>query len=389
MAERLKALDLKSSDPERGPWVRIPLAPFPTRHTHGVVPRRRLPFSIHSHLNFIPTKISQHHPSHVVYIDPMTSPIHPDLTRRQALKSAAAGCITLPLLSSKTLGSALMTTRSEPLFKVSLAQWSLHKLLFDNEITTLDFASEARTMGFDAIEYVNSFFKDKAEDEKYLNDLNTRAEDQGVQQLIIMCDGEGDLGNPDTKDRTTAVRNHHKWIHAAKTLGCHSIRVNAASSGSYEEQQRLAADGLRKLTEYAEPYRINVIVENHGGLSSNGQWLAGVMKQVDHPMCGTLPDFGNFCMDWSRADQPDAWYDRYQGTKELMPYAKAVSAKSHEFDELGNETKTDYRKMLKIVTDAGYTGWIGVEYEGSKHSPREGCTLTKALLERVRSELSS
>lgn len=312
-----------------------------------------------------------------------------DLTRRQALKSAAAGCITLPFLSSTALGSALMTTRREPLFKVSLAQWSLHKLLFANEITTLDFASEAQTMGFGAIEYVNSFFKDKAEDQKYLNDLNTRAADQGVEQLIIMCDGEGDLGNAVTKDRTAAVRNHHKWVHAAKALGCHSIRVNAASSGTYEEQQKLAADGLRKLTQYAEPFHINVIVENHGGFSSNGQWLAGVMKQVDHPMCGTLPDFGNFCMDWSRSDQPDAWYDRYQGTKELMPYAKAVSAKSHEFDELGNETKTDYRKMLQIVTDANYHGWIGVEYEGSKHSPREGCKLTKALLERVRSELST
>ncbi|MBO6514800.1 MAG: sugar phosphate isomerase/epimerase [Phycisphaerales bacterium] len=281
-----------------------------------------------------------------------------------------------------------MPDNPEPLFRISLAQWSLHKLLFANEITTLDFASEAHSMGFGAIEYVNSFFKDKAEDSKYLASLNTRAADHEVKQLIIMCDGEGALGDADTKARDTAVRNHHKWIHAAKELGCHSIRVNASSSGSFEEQQQRAADGLRKLSEYAEPHAINVIVENHGGLSSNGQWLAGVMKQVDHPMCGTLPDFGNFCMDWSRADQPDAWYDRYQGTKELMPFAKAVSAKSHEFDELGNETKTDYRKILKIVTDAGYTGWIGVEYEGSKHPPRQGCQLTKALLERVRDELS-
>ncbi len=308
-------------------------------------------------------------------------------TRRDVLR--AGGIAGLMLLTPGSAIARVLRAREPALFRISLAQWSLHKPLFAGEITNLDFANEARTMGIDAIEYVNSFFKEKAQDESYLAELNTRAKDQGVEQLLIMCDGEGNLGDPDTKKRSAAIENHQKWIHAAKTLGCHSIRVNAASSGTFEEQQRLAADGLRRLTETAEPMGINVIVEYHGGYSSNGEWLSGVMNKVDHPMCGTLPDFGNFCMDWSRADQPDAWYDRYQGTKELMPYAKAVSAKSHEFDELGNETKTDYLKMLKIVTDAGYTGWIGVEYEGSKHSPREGCTLTKALLERVRSELSS
>jgi sugar phosphate isomerase/epimerase len=219
--------------------------------------------------------------------------------------------------------------------------------------------------------------------------MNARASDQGVTQLLIMCDGEGNLGDADDAQRTQAIQNHHKWVHAAKTLGCHSIRVNAASSGTYEEQMERAADGLRRLTEFAEPFGINVIVENHGGLSSNGAWLSGVMMKVDHPMCGTLPDFGNFCMDWSRSSEPDAWYDRYKGTGELMPFAKAVSAKSHEFDADGNETGTDYRKMLKVVLDAGYRGWIGVEYEGSKHSPRDGSRLTKQLLETIRDEMSA
>ena len=310
-------------------------------------------------------------------------------TRREAIQIIGASGLIAALATKKTLGSSLSIFEPKPLFHISIAQWSLHKLIYADEITTYDFASEARSMGFDGIEYVNSFFKDKANDEQYLKGLNTRAEDQGVKQLLIMCDGEGNLGDPDKSKRTVAVNNHHKWVHAAKTLGCHSIRVNAASSGSYEEQQKLAADGLRKLTEFAEPVGINVIVENHGGLSSNGKWLAGVMKLVDHPMCGTLPDFGNFCMDWSKSDDPKSWYDRYQGTEELMPYAKAVSAKSYEFDELGNEINTDYRKMLKIVIDAGYSGWIGVEYEGSKHSPREGSKLTKALLESVRDELSA
>ncbi|MDF1808519.1 MAG: sugar phosphate isomerase/epimerase [Phycisphaerales bacterium] len=310
-----------------------------------------------------------------------------EILRRDALKVIGAGCFTSMMIANPSKGINMDIWRNKPLFEISIAQWSLHKLLFANEITTNDFAKEASMMGFGAIEYVNSFFKDKAEDEDYLRGLNSRAKDHGVSQLLIMCDGEGELGNANAKARSNAVKNHHKWVRAAKELGCHSIRVNAASSGSYKEQQKLASDGLRSLTEFAAPYGINIIVENHGGYSSNGKWLSKVMDMVDHPMCGTLPDFGNFCMDWSRSDDPEAWYDRYKGTEELMVYAKAVSAKSHEFDDEGNETKTDYRRMLKIVTDAGYRGWVGVEYEGSKHSPREGCRLTKELLETVRDEL--
>ncbi|MFG0245865.1 MAG: sugar phosphate isomerase/epimerase family protein [Phycisphaerales bacterium JB052] len=313
---------------------------------------------------------------------------HPshEITRRDSLK--ALGAIGVGTVLASPLLAA-MNNADTPLFRISLAQWSLHKLFFANEIDNLDFASEARSMGFDAIEYVNAFFKDKAEDKAYLRQMNARASDNGVTQLLIMCDGEGALGDADEGARGQSVENHKKWVHAAKTLGCHSIRVNAASSGSYEEQQKLAADGLRRLTEFAEPYGINVIVENHGGYSSNGAWLSGVMKRVDHPMCGTLPDFGNFCMDWSRSDEPDAWYDRYKGTGELMPFAKAVSAKSHEFDADGNETGTDYRRMMRIVLDSGYRGWVGVEYEGSTHSPRDGSKLTKQLLETIRDEMSA
>lgn len=309
-----------------------------------------------------------------------------DMSRRDSIKLiggfGAAAVLASPLC-------AAMNIADTPLFRISLAQWSLHKLLFAGEIQNLDFAAEARAMGFDGIEYVNAFFKDKAEDKSYLRQMNARAADNGVTQLLIMCDGEGNLGDADEQARTQAVENHRKWIAAAKVLGCHSIRVNAASSGSYEEQQKLAADGLRRLTEVAAPHGINVIVENHGGLSSNGAWLSGVMKLVDHPMCGTLPDFGNFCMDWSRSSEPDAWYDRYKGTGELMPFAKAVSAKSHEFDAEGNETGTDYRRMMKVVLDHGYHGWVGVEYEGGKHSPRDGSMLTKQLLETIRTEMSA
>jgi sugar phosphate isomerase/epimerase len=264
-----------------------------------------------------------------------------------------------------------------PLFRISLAQWSLHRTLFAGKLDTLDFPRAAKQQfGIAAVEYVNQFFKDKAKDSAYLADLAKRAADEGVTNVLIMCDGLGNLGDPDAAARTKAIENHFPWVEAAKRLGCHAIRVNAASKGSAEEQQKLAADGLSRLSDYAAQMDMSVIVENHGGLSSNGEWLAGVMKLVNKPNCGTLPDFGNFHD-----------YDRYRGVEELLPFAKGVSAKSHEFDADGNEVRTDYRRMLKLVVDAGYRGWVGIEYEGKALPEPEGILATKKLLEQVRSEL--
>lgn len=304
----------------------------------------------------------------------------PTLSRRHFL-AASAG-----LLASASTGSILAAEdppAKPPLFKISLAQWSLHRRFFQDKADPLKFAEMAKTeFGIEGIEYVNQFFKDKAKDTPYLSELKKRAEDNGVTSILIMCDGEGDLGDPDAAKRQQAVENHFKWVEAAKFLGCHSIRVNAQSKGTYWDQMKLAADGLRKLTEFAAEHKISVIVENHGGLSSNGTWLSSVIHTVQHPGCGTLPDFGNFRV------APKIFYDRYKGTEELMPFAKGVSAKSHEFDDEGNEVETDYRKMIPIVLSYGYRGWIGIEYEGSKHSEPEGIKLTKKLLETVRSELS-
>ena len=276
-------------------------------------------------------------------------------------------------------------------FSISLAEWSLHRTLkrWANDHYTdatgdpLDFPIIARNQfGIDAVEYVNTFFFDKTGDKKFMAELKNRCEGEGVQSVLIMCDSEGNLGDPDAEKRAEAVMNHHKWIEAAKFLGCHSIRVNARSSGSWDEQMKLASDGLSSLCEFAEGFGLNVIVENHGGLSSNGKWLTGVMKMVDHPLCGTLPDFGNFKIS------PDEEYDRYLGVQEMMPWARGVSAKSYDFDEEGNETTIDYSRMLKIVQDAGYTGRIGIEYEGNRLSEPEGIKATKALLEKVGAELS-
>jgi sugar phosphate isomerase/epimerase len=273
--------------------------------------------------------------------------------------------------------------QDEPLFGISLAEWSLHRTLWAGELTNLDFPLVARReYGIEAVEYVNQFFREHAEDLAYLQDLKSRCEGEGVHSLLIMCDGIGRLGDPDAAARTRAVEGHYPWVEAARFLGCHSIRVNAASEGAPEAQRELVADGLHRLTEFAATRDINVIVENHGGLSSNGAWLASVMRAVDHPRCGTLPDFGNF-----RIAEGET-YDRYQGMAELMPFAKAVSAKSHVFDAQGNEREIDYTRIMRIVLDAGYRGWVGVEYEGDEMSEPEGIRATKALLERVRTELA-
>ena len=268
-------------------------------------------------------------------------------------------------------------------FQISLAEWSLHRTIRSKKIDHLDFFDITKNkFGLSAVEYVNIFFFDRANDKSYLNEMKVRADDLGIKSLLIMCDSEGDLGDPDQKKRTGSIENHYKWISAAKFLGCHSIRVNARSSGSYDEQIKLATDGLRRLTEFAKDFDINIIVENHGGLSSDGTWLLSVIQRVGHPMCGTLPDFGNFKIE------DNIWYDRYKGVSELAPFAKGVSAKSNDFDNQGNETQTDYYKMIKIVLESGYDGHIGIEYEGNKLDEMAGILATKQLLERVGKSLS-
>ncbi len=309
--------------------------------------------------------------------------------RRWFLKSTASVAVGAGLasLGCQRLGvgaGAEIVAKPEPLFRISLAEWSLHRALGAGELDHLDFARAAvEDYGCEGVEYVNTFFFDRAEDQTYLAEMMMRADDQGIPSLLIMCDREGRLGDPDAAARTTAVENHYKWLGAAQFLRCHSIRVNAASEGSFEEQQRLAADGLRRLCERGDEHGLNVIVENHGGLSSNGAWLAGVMELVDHPRCGTLPDFGNFRI------AGDEWYDYYTGVEELMPYAKAVSAKSYDFDDQGNDTRLDYERLLRIVLDAGYRGYVGIEYEGEGLSEPDGIRATKALLERIRETLAA
>ncbi len=288
--------------------------------------------------------------------------------------SLAAAALAVPgLLPAADKGS------KKPLYKISLTQYSLHRTIASKKLDNIDFTSFTRKeFDIDAVEYWNRPFFAKAKDKTYIGQMRKRADAAGVGATVILIDGEGNLGDPDAAKRKNSVERHKKWVVAARQLGCHSIRVNARSKGTYEEQLKLAADGLRQLSEYAATIKMNVIVENHGGLSSNGKWLSSVMKTVKLKNCGTLPDFGNF-----------GSYDRYTGVRELMPFAKSVSAKSHDFDKNGNETKTDFLKMMKIVVDAGYHDFVGIEFEGGRLSEVAGVHATKKLLTRVRDQLST
>lgn len=301
------------------------------------------------------------------------------LGRREFLASGAAVGAGLAL-GAAGVSRVLAAAEKKPPFKISVAEYSLHRLIAAGGLDPRDFGPFCKkNFDVDAVEHWMGPYADKGNDTAYIDAIHQRSKDAGVKDLLIMVDipgGKGNLGNPKKEARRKAVEVHFPWVEAAQRMGCHSIRVNARSEGSPEEQAKLATDGLRQLSEFAAKHKINVIVENHGGLSSDGAWLVGVIRAVDLPNCGTLPDFGNFYE-----------YDRYQGVKEMMPLAKAVSAKSHAFDAAGNETQIDYPRMMQIVVDSGYDGYVGIEWEGAEPDEVAGTLLTKKLLERVRDEM--
>ena len=312
-------------------------------------------------------------------------------SRRKFLKKSSLAAAGIGLVSVVRGKPDISKTRGDMFFKISLAEWSLHKTLFAGELTNMDFPAKAKNdFGITAVEFVNQFFKDKAEDTAYLNELKKRCGDLGVTTVLIMIDGEGQLAEPDRKKRKEAIENHYQWIDAAKFLGCHSIRVNAAGNGTYEQVQEAAIDGLGRLAEYGGRVGINIIVENHGSYSSDANWLSTVMKEVNNPYCGTLPDFGNFCIKASYENGQRKCleeFDRYEGTRMLMPFAKGVSAKSYDFDSNGHEKTMDYFKLMGIVKEAGFTGHVGIEFEGSMPED-DGIRATKKLLDMVGEKLS-
>ena len=272
-------------------------------------------------------------------------------------------------------------------FKISLAQWSFHNALRAGKMDNLDFAAKARSFDCGGLEYVNQFFMDKANDKKYLSEMNKRADSEGVENVLIMIDKEGQLANANSKKRLEAIENHHKWIDAAHFLGCHAIRVNLGGGIEKEEATKAALDSLQQLADYSKDANINILVENHGGFSSDGLWLANVMKNIERENCGTLPDFGNFCIKRGKERVCIEEYDKYKGLDELLPFAKGVSAKASAFDAEGNEMNIDYFKMMKMVKASGYSGFVGIEFSTPTASEEEGVKMTRDLLIRAGSQV--
>ena len=292
---------------------------------------------------------------------------------------AAAAISTGQVVKAKDSGSNSLVQEHEArelFFDISLAQWSLNKALFGKELDNLDFPAYAqKNFDIHAVEYVNQFFK--TADTDYIKELLKRTQDIGVKNVLIMIDGEGNLGDTDEEKRKLAVENHYKWVEYAHLLGCHSIRVNAGGRGTAEEVAFSATRSLRTLSQFSADYGINVIVENHGSYSSRASWLTSVIRNTGMVNCGVLPDFGNFIIDRKPGGEK---YDLYMGMQELMPLAKGVSAKSHNFDEEGNEVDKDFYRLMKIVKDSGFRGYVGIEYEGRDLSQDEGIMATKNLL---------
>jgi len=309
-------------------------------------------------------------------------------TRRAFIGQSVSGAAVLMLApSTKSVVSSV------PRIEISLAEWSLHRAIYSGKLDHLDFPARAkRDFGISAVEYVNSFFgggkmtfQEAGKNTAYLNELLKRSKDAGIVNHLLMVDDEGPLATTDDKARLAAVENHKKWIEAAKVLGCTTVRVNLLGEGSDEQKKASSVDSLGRLGEFAGTMKLNIIVENHGGVTSNGAWLASVVKQVARPNVGTLPDFGNFCLSepWgSTQDRCDQMYDRYKGVEELLPYAKGVSAKTYDFDANGEQPLMDYKRLISLVKASGYKGYIGIEFEGNTQPEEEGVRKTKALLER-------
>tara|TARA_R110000868_G_scaffold88515_1_gene246770 strand:- start:621 stop:1580 length:960 start_codon:yes stop_codon:yes gene_type:complete len=319
------------------------------------------------------------------------------MKRRQFVKRTTQASAALSLLGfvacksdkkNSELEDDALSDEASLFFKMSLAEWSLHRTLFDNKMDHLDFAAKSRSFGFEGVEYVNGFFKDKAKDMSYLKEMKSRANIEGQENVLIMIDGEGQLAHADTEKRLQAIENHYKWVEAAHFLGCHAIRVNLAGGIDKTEAVKASVDSLTKLSNFSKDSGINILVENHGGFSSNGEWMTKVFSQVENENCGTLPDFGNFCITKDKERNCIDEYDRYKGMKELLPYAKAVSAKSYNFNENGEDTRIDYYRIMKMVKESGYNGFVGVEYEGTVMSEEKGIELTRDLLIRVGKQLS-
>lgn len=319
------------------------------------------------------------------------------MNRRRFLKNTAAALAATGWLSSSVQAAAVREAR----YRLALGQWTFNRAFRGDEGVirrdSLEFPTMAGELGFEGVDYSGILLGEHHANPKSLAELNRRAEDAGVKNVLILIDLHDALGAKEAAVRQVNVEKYKPWLEAAATLGCIGVRVNPISDDSVpaDEQAKLLADGLTRLLKFSVPMKLDVLIENHGeGLQTDGAWLASVAKQVADPHCGTLPDFGNFQKNRATGE----YHDRYAGVAAMLPFAKCVCAKSLDFDANGDECYSDYRKLLKQIADSGFRGWIEVEYEGPGHSPGtparerkpakqlseiDGCLATKRLLEKL------
>lgn len=318
------------------------------------------------------------------------------MNRRSFLRQTA-GVIALGSLSDAAVQSA---SAPDPRYRLALGQWTFNRTFRGAEGVTrrdsLKFPTMAGELGFEGVDYSGILLGEHHANSKSLAELNRRAADAGVKNVLILVDLGDLLGAADATARQANAEKFRPWLEAAATLGCTGIRINpfAETSLPADEQAQLLADGVNRLLKFSVPMNLDVLLENHGeGLRTDGAWIASVVKQVANDRCGTLPDFGNFQKNRATGE----FHDRYAGVAAMLPYAKCVCAKSLDFDANGDECYSDYGKLLAQVAKSDFRGWIEVEYEGPGHSPggpaperkpaaplgeTEGCLATKRLLEK-------
>ena len=286
-----------------------------------------------------------------------------EISRRSFIEKTmvmgAAGLVTPSALGSAVSSPTPRMIKDD----ISLAQWALVDEVKSGKWKTLDFPSVARKdFGLNGIEFVNTLFE--VPTEGYLRRLKKNAEDNNVTMVLIMVDDEGDGCSTTKEERKQFDINHRKWIDIAHFLGCTAIRTNCRGPKNISKDEALkhSVETYQMLLEYAAPAKISVLIENHGGVSNDADWMVSLIKEVNSLYFGSYPD-------WR---QPSADFDNIDYLVKMLPFAGGMSYRNQPTEELT-------AKMINISKDGGYRGWYGIESSG-RDAIKKGIELLKKYL---------
>ena len=289
-------------------------------------------------------------------------------SRRHFIQGLGTGALAMALNSSLTGKEKKTVDR----FHIGIQEYTFNRWLKSGKLNHLDYpALVKKELGISYVEYWNRPFDGKHTDPAYVGELAKCTRNEGIQNVLILVDEKHELDHADKLERDKSIDLHKAWIDCAEQLGCLAIRVNCRMGGDPKDNLNRAVDGVGRLCEYAKDTSVKVVIEPHGRNSQDPDWLVSVMNALNHSHAGLLPDFNNF-----------GKYDRYDAVKKTLPFAPAVCAKALKFDKEGNESNTDFERMLKIVHDSEYSGVISIEFEGHDIDPITGSRMTKELILR-------